>query len=425
MKYTWETKSVQVKRDRLAELSRLYYQTPELMTDVVSVKEEMEALHTAISDDLVKLGMEPATASPTAVAIASIPQELPIERRKELVNYVRTYIDEMLPSTSGRVAGEIIGLVGVFMASGVSALLLAIPETATIKGLQLGGKAALKYLPKGFARLYKTKGPVGELARKIVERVPIVANAVAQEARPTKSQIAFWCVLGAVEDAGASVNNLLDVWRRKVEPPKRLNADAEKHALALGDFVDAIGSGEVFDDGSGKFKDYIESNGPQYSYTLSLDELLYDFFFLDCARRHLRRVNRGVENQHYEHLHEHVAALIQMMIINKVDEIALGPGSPLFGWWVGLPQQVVTALTDLSVASLATREAMHDLGFTDSETFQSTATMIAQNGTRVGLTALERIVAPKGFFAFLGRFASSSAVKKIAPAAWRIEDLSN
>jgi len=343
------------------------------------------------------------------------------------IDLMDQYLDEVMPSMSGRIFGQFIGLLGAFMASKASLALAAIPvggwaaagtRVAIMDGARVIGYTSMKS-PRG-------AGVVAKLLSKAESKLG--GETLAKLTKGTASNIAFWSAIGLTEDVAKDYDYLMAVWRRQVRPGAAFLKKAPDYAVALGEFVGKL-EADVWDVEVSEFDQYIheaEAAGELVPYTISRKQLICAYLWLDAAQRWLRNENtpKGTVNPHVYALQVWVAALIIQLEKNDVeDQLVFSPSYPLYTW-TGIPKKVAEALNVLYANGAQIREAYEELGFVDSETFQSVGTTMIQICTKAGLQALQSNLGG-GVLGWLGSKGIIGTAKKAAPYILRFGDITD
>lgn len=365
-------------------------------------------------------------ASAANAALASAPVTLKASQQSLYIDLMDQYVAQVMPSMSGRVFGQIVGLIGAFMASKVALVLSAAPVAGWLKAPKVAVMSGERVI--GFTQLISPRG-AGAFAKLISGlEARFGGEMLAKLTKGTASNLAFWTTLGLTEDVVKDYDYLMAVWRRQIRPNASFLKKAPQYAAALAEFVGHL-EAEVWDAETSEFNDYIrasEAAGTLVPFTISREQLVYAYLWLDGVQRYLRAENtpKGTPNPHIYSLQIWVAALIIQFEKNGIgEELVFSPSYPVYTW-TGIPKKVADALTELYANAAQVRDAYEELGFADSETFQSVGTTFIQVCTKAGLQALQSTM-PGGVLSWLASRGIVGSVKKASPYILRLGDLTN
>lgn len=363
--------------------------------------------------------------SSSTQALKQAPVVLTAGQQSLYIDLIDQYLDEVLPSMSGRVFGQVVGLLGSFMASKASLALAAIPvggwgaagaKVAIMDGAKIVGYTTMK-TPRG-------AGVVAKLLTKLESKFG--AETIARLSKGSAGNIAFWSAIGLSEDMVKDYDYLIATWRRQIRPGTSFLKKSNRYASVIGEFVGKL-EAEAWEAEGSEFDSYIkehEKKGDLVPFAISRKQLIYAYLWLDGVQRYLRSQNtpKGTVNPNVYALQVWVAALIIQLEKNGVEDcIVFSPAYPLYTW-TGIPKEVAEALQILYANGAAVRDAYEELGFADSETFQSVGTTLLQVCTKAGLQAMQRNIGG-GVLGWLASRGIIGTVKKASPYMLRFGDI--
>lgn len=362
----------------------------------------------------------------TSQTLKQAPVVLTAGQQSLYIDLMDQYLDEVMPTMSGRIFGQFIGIFGAFMASKASLALAAIPggwfATGARVAIMDGGRVI------GYTTM---RSPTGaSIIAKVLSKMEskLGGKTLAELSKGTAGNIAFWSALGLSEDVVKDYDYAMAVWRRQVRPGNGFLRKAPDFAQALGQFVGKL-EADVWEADRSEFDQYIreaEADGRLVPFTISKKQLVIAYLWLDASQRWLKQNNtpRGTVNPHVYALQVWVASLIIQLEKNGVDDqLVFSPSYPLYTW-TGIPREVAEALNTLYASGAEIQDAYEELGLVDSETFQSLGTSVIQVCTKAGLQALQSSLGG-GTLGWLASKGIIGTVKKASPYILRFGDLSN